>query len=50
MVLNKNKIELSDTEKQAFIKQFKKGVFCQLHKEKLLNDEQLNQALKSLDN
>lgn len=43
------KIILSDEENKAFIKEFKKGVMLQLHKENLLTSTQLNQVLKSID-
>lgn len=47
MKVKNNKIYLTDKENEVFVKQFKRSIFIQLHKENLLTTEQLNQALKS---
>jgi len=49
MKISNNKIELTEEEDENFKLQLKKGVLYQLYKEKLLTNEQLKQALKSLE-
>lgn len=43
------KIELTQAEREAFERQYKLGVLYQLHKEKLLTYEQLEQVSKVLE-
>ena len=49
MNIYNKKIELTEEENKTFVLQFKKGVIYQLHKEKLLSNEQLKQVLISLN-
>jgi len=49
MIISNNKIELTEEEEDNFKQQLKKGILYQLHKEKLLTNEQLKQAIKSLE-
>lgn len=46
--IKNNKIELTSEEKIIFIRELKYGILYQLHNEKLLTYEQLNQILKSI--
>jgi hypothetical protein len=48
MIIRNKKIELTQEESENFKYQFKKGIICQLYKEKLLTSEQLKQVLKSI--
>ena len=50
MFIKNNKIELSVEEKNIFIHKFKLSILYQLHSEKLLTYEQINQILKNLLN
>ncbi|WP_010249648.1 hypothetical protein [Acetivibrio cellulolyticus] len=50
MIISNNKIELTEEEKDNFKRQLKKGILYQLHKEKLLTNEQLKQVINSLEN
>lgn len=49
MKIVSKKIKLTQDEKVAFERQYKLGVLCQLHKEKLLTQEQLEQLLNALE-
>lgn len=48
MPIINNKIELTPEEKKNFVHELKKGILFQLHNEKLLTCEQINQILKSI--
>ena len=48
MFIKNNKIELTIEEKKLFIRQFKFSILYQLHSEKLLNYEQINQIINIL--
>ncbi len=49
MTIVDNKIELSQTENEKFIKLFKSGICKQLYRGKLLTSEQLEKILKSIN-
>jgi len=46
---NNFKINISKTEKEGLIKNFKIGVLCQLHKEGYFTSEQLNELIKEIN-
>ncbi len=48
MFIKDNKIELTSEEKNIFIGQFKLSILYQLHSEKLLTYEQINQLISNL--
>lgn len=49
MTIKNNKIELTPEEKIIFIHELKDSILFQLHNDKLLTYEQINQILKSGD-
>ena len=48
MFIKNNKIELTSEEKIFFVRQFKLSILYQLHSEKLLTYEQINQIINNL--
>ncbi|QNU68956.1 hypothetical protein EHE19_012695 [Ruminiclostridium herbifermentans] len=47
MLIKNDKIELTPEEKEIFIGQFKLSILYQLHSEKLLTYEQIDQIIKN---
>ena len=45
---NNNQIQLTEEELFVFYKAFQKGIYKELHKRKMITDNQLNQLLRKI--